>query len=80
MVHWIYTNILNSLKWLSSYFSEENLIKARQNKYFAINHSFATYAVAEAYLMTKIPILKVSGERGLKILLDMQNEDWGYLL
>ncbi len=72
--------VLNSVKWLNNYFKEDNLIKAKQSKYFAINHSFATYAIAEIYAMTRNSMLKNSVERGLGIVLEAQNKDGGFNL
>ena len=64
--------VKKSMQWLCNNLPEDRCWDR------AYSHGIATYAISEAYGMTKIPFLKNAMERGIKIIIDGQQECGGY--
>ncbi|MBI4613949.1 MAG: protein kinase [Planctomycetes bacterium] len=66
-----------ALQYLKDIQDQEGCFGPRNNNYM-YNHAIACLAVAEAYGMTKSPLLKESAQRGIDFIVSAQNPGFGW--
>ncbi len=67
--------IQKAIQWLVKYGSDDLNVKRRPMAY---SHGIATYALCEAYAMTKLPMVRVAMEKCLDALIDGQMDNGGF--
>ncbi|MCA9320142.1 MAG: terpene cyclase/mutase family protein [Planctomycetes bacterium] len=74
------TTVRNALRWLRDQQDAEGCFGSRTLSNFTYNHAIATLAMAEAYAMTKSPLLGKSTEQAVAFALRCQNpyQAWRY--
>ena len=70
------TTVKNAIQWLCNNQEESGHFKNRDPHDYA--HPICTYALCEAYTMTKIPEIKSAAGKALKIILDGQHPTGGW--
>ena len=77
----VYGNTVKSaIRWLAEYGTQSDLERIVKRKHGAYTHGIATYAISEAYAMTKIPFVEMAMENSIEVLINgqMRNGGFGY--
>ena len=70
--------VQNAMRWLAEYGSQSNLKEKVFKRGGAYTHGIATYAISEAYAMTKIPFVQAAMENSIDVLIQGQMASGGF--
>lgn len=70
--------VQTAMRWLSRYAMEDARNFSRQKHKGAYGHGIATYAISEAYAMTRIPMMRTAMEEAVAIIIDGQQSGGGF--